>query len=458
MSETSPTAGAIAEIRSIVGQVHVLTAPVETACYASGQADAVVLPAGAPEAAAVLAVANRLHLPVLSRGGGTGLPSDPPLAGGIIMSTARLNRILEVDTANLTATVEPGAVLADLQASVERLGLFYPPDPASLAVATMGGTIATNASGPRGLKYGATKDFVLGLEMALADGTLLHTGARTMKSASGYDLTHLFVGSRGTLGLVTRVTARLLPLPEARCLLVASFANAVGAARAALAVVGARLQPSALELLDGTVLSALDTFRSSPLPAVAGAVLVCEVDGSRSAVDHQSAAIAALLASNGAAVVTKLDDPADGEALWTARRGAYPALARGHGDPTFAKAIVPRDRLPSLIETATAATRHHGLSAAILAHAGGGIVHPVIFADPDQIERRAACLAEIARAAAALGGRLVDGPGGTDGVAMAMMADLRAAFDPHGILNPGQTPFALGRAARGPASGASDDG
>jgi len=447
------------ELRAIVRPEQALVDPVEIACYAydathfTHHPDIVLFPASAAEVSAIMKVANRERIPVVPRGAGTSITGGAvPVAGGIVLCSNRLNRILEIDTENLTAVVEPGVVLGQFQATVENMGLFYPPDPASLSVSTLGGNVAENAGGPRGVKYGSTKDYVLGLEVVLADGTVLHTGSRTMKTASGYDLTHLFVGSEGTLGFVTKITVRLLPLPEARQTTLAIFDRLEDAAATVSAIIAAKVLPTTLELMDDIVIDRLEAYKRAGLPRDATAVLLIEVDGSERGVARQLELVAEIARRGGAREVKVARTAAEADALWVSRRGAFAAMARSRPTIMVEDATVGRDHIPEMVATIKRLSHEYDVQVGILAHAGDGNMHPLIMTDlrdAAEMQRVERFTTELFKAALAMGGTLSGEHGignlkkqymswqhGALGVEM--MRQLKAAFDPNGILNPGK--------------------
>ena len=449
----------LAELRGIVGPKRLLTQPEELACYAydsthyTRHPDAVLFPASVEEVAGILAAANRARVPVVPRGAGTSITGGAvPIRGGIVVCTSRLNRILEIDAENLTAVAEPGVVLGDFQATVEKLGLFYPPDPASLSVSTLGGNVGENAGGPRGVKYGSTRDYVLGLEVVLADGTVLHTGAKTMKTASGYDLTHLFVGSEGTLGFVTKMTLRLLPLPETKRTVMAIFDSVEVAAATVSATIAAKVVPTTLELMDDVVIELVEAYKPCGLPRDAAAVLLFEVDGSERGVDKQVDLVAEVARRGGARDVRVARTAAEAAVLWTARRGAFAVMARSRPTIIVEDATVPRNRMPELVGRIKDLCAKYGLQVGILAHAGDGNMHPLIMTDlrdRDEMGRVERFVEELFQITLAMGGVLSGEHGignlkkrfmpwqhGAFGVEL--MRRLKAAFDPNDILNPGK--------------------
>lgn len=450
---------AVKELVATLGRENVFTDPVELACYAydathyTYHPDVVVSPRNVDEVAAVARLANRERIPLVVRGSGTSLSGAAvPCRGGIVLRTVHLNRILEIDQANLTATVEPGVVLSDFHRAVEALGLFYPPDPSSQSVSTLGGNVGHGAGGPRGVKYGTTKDFVLGLEVVLADGRVLRTGSKTVKNASGYDLTHLFVASEGTLGIVTKITVRLLPLPEAKQTALALFDSFDTASEAVAAIIAARIVPTTLELLDNFTVRRVQEYRDVGLPNDVEGVLLMEVDGFAAEVVHQIDVVADIARQCGATEVRIAHTREENDALWAARRGAYAALAKWRPTALVEDATVPRNFIPAINRKMSELAAKHRIEVTVLAHAGDGNTHPVVLCDwrdKDEMERTDRFADELFQAAVAMGGTLSGEHGigitkarfmpwqhGAAGVAA--MRLVKQTFDPNGILNPGK--------------------
>jgi glycolate oxidase len=288
----------ISRLKSIVGEENIALEQQDLICYSYDATqmeflpDVVVYPANAQEVSLVLKLANAGNIPVFPRGAGSGFSGGSlPKGGGIVLVTTRMNNIIRIDTDNLIAVVEPGVITGDLQQEVEKLGLFYPPDPASLKFSTLGGNVAECAGGPRAVKYGVTRDYVLGLELVLPSGDIIKTGGETMKGVVGYDLTRLICGSEGTLGVITAITLKLLPLPETKKTMLAVFSSIDGAARAVSAIIGGKIIPSTLEFMDRTAIHCVLSHSSMEIPETAGALLIIEVDGDHDLVGRQSQSI-----------------------------------------------------------------------------------------------------------------------------------------------------------------------
>ncbi|MHB1131456.1 MAG: FAD-binding oxidoreductase [Chloroflexota bacterium] len=446
-------------LRRLVGRTNLLTDPESLMCYAydatclENRPEAVVLAHGTAEVSAVLALANRAGVPVVPRGAGTGLSGGTvPVRGGLVLDLQAMNRILEIDEGNLCAVVEPGVVTAELQAEVERRGLFYPPDPSSLKSSTIGGNVAENAGGPRGVKYGVTRDYVLGLEVVLADGRVLQTGGKQIKNVTGYDLTRLMVGSEGTLGVVTKAILRLLPLPPYHRSLMAVYPSLEDAGVTVAQIIAAGIVPTTIEIMDNTTIRCVEEYLRIGLPVEADGILLVELDGEPETVDKQAPTIAELARQHGAAAVTVAGSAAEADSLWLARRSVSPALARRRPSKVGEDISVPRSALPAMIRRIQAIAQKHDLVIAIFGHAGDGNLHPNILCDrrdPAEMTRVHAAAADIFAASLELGGTLSGEHGiglskqeyivaGMGEVGLDVMRAIKTALDPAGILNPGK--------------------
>jgi glycolate oxidase len=452
MPPTRP-ADALAELGAIV----LSTDPDVTAAYAHDESRltdratpiAVLAPTTTAEVADCLRVAAREGWSVVARGAGSGLSGAANGAGEfMVLSTHRMTSILSIDAEERIAVVQPGVVTGDLRDAVADRGLFYPPDPGSVGFSTIGGNVATDAGGMCCVKYGVTGDFVLGLEVVLADGRVMRTGRRTAKGVAGYDLTHLFVGSEGTLGVITQITLRLLPAPRPPFTLVATFASLADAGRAVAAISAAGTPVSMLEIMDRTTLEAVDRLaRMGFEPGTAAMVLVQSDEPDAPAV---LAAVEASCARAGAVDVAVGDDPVEGAQLLEARRLALPALEQ-LGDWLLDDVCVPRGRIVELIGLIEHVAADEGLTIGVFGHAGDGNMHPtIIFDDADPASRAAALRAfdRITGHALELGGTITGEHGvgrlkrswlarELDETSMAVQRSVRQALDPLGILNPG---------------------
>ena len=419
-----------------------------------GHPDAVVSPQSATEVAIAVQVAGKLGVPVVPRGGGTGLAGGSvPTQGGVVINMTRMNRIVEVDTANMTATVQPGVITAHLQGEVEKLGLFYPPDPQSLRQCTLGGNIATSAGGPRCLKYGTTRDYVLGLEVVLAGGRTIRTGGKMIKMQTGYNLTQLFTGSEGTLGVITEATLRLIPRPPYRGTVMAVFGSLDSAAETVNRILLAGILPLALEMMDNACIRSVMAYKPFDLPLDAETILLIDQDGDSSAiVAQQLARIAEICTQSGATCVRQAATQAQGDELWSARRAVSPALARLKPNKLGEDISVPRAQIPAMVRRVQEIALRYGLAIPLFGHIGDGNLHPNILCnlrDTEEMERVQKVAREIFEAASALGGTLSGEHGiGTlkrgflpeslDATSIEMQQRIKWALDPDNLLNPGK--------------------
>jgi glycolate oxidase len=445
---------------SIVGAAHVRRdEPTRLAYGTDGTSycaapDLVVLPGRADEIAAIARLCTEHLVPLVPRGAGTGYSGGAvPAHGGILLSLERLNRIVELNQADLVAVVEPGVITSDLHAAVERVGLFYPPDPASLARSSIGGNIAENAGGPRAFKYGTTKQYVLGLEAVLPNGDAIRTGGRTVKNVAGYDLTDLIVGSEGTLAIVTRATLRLIPKPPETATVRAFFESVGSAARGVDRLLAARVLPAALELIDGASLAAVEWHLGGVALAPPGtaALLLIEVDGSLAAVAAEIGHVERACAEAGATRIDRARDAAEREELWRVRRELSPALKQIAPIKFNNDVVVPKGKIPELCAAVERIGRDHGVLVPTFGHAGDGNLHVNIMVEDTREARDRAASAERAlfEEVIRLGGALTGehGIGLTKAkylglqfsdVEIALMKRVKHAFDPAGILNPGK--------------------
>jgi glycolate oxidase len=422
--------------------------------WALGHPDAVVSPKSAAEVAIAVRVAADLGVPIVPRGGGTGLAGGSvPTQGGVVINMTRMNRIIEIDAANMTAIVQPGVVTARLQAEVEAQGLFYPPDPQSLRQCTLGGNIATAAGGPRCLKYGTTRDYVLGLQVVLADGSTIRTGGKMIKMQTGYNLTQLFTGSEGTLGVITEATLRLIPKPRHRGTVMALFNTLDSAAETVNRILLAGILPLALEIMDNACIRSVMAYKPFGLPLDAETVLLIDQDGDSGAiVAGQLAEIASLCTRAGAVEVRQAATQAAIDTLWSARRAVSPALARLKPNKLGEDISVPRAQIPAMVRRVQEIALRHNLSIPLFGHVGDGNLHPNILCnlrDPAEMERVQKAARDIFEAASELGGTLSGEHGiGTlkrgflpqslDPTVIDLEQRLKWAFDPHNTLNPGK--------------------
>jgi glycolate oxidase len=418
-------------------------------------ADVVVMPDGVDHVSAILKLCSAHRVPLVPRGGGTGYTGGAvPVHGGVVLSLERMNRILEIDEENLVAVVEPNVITGDIQAAVERVGLFYPPDPASLKTSVIGGNVAECAGGPRAFKYGTTKQYVLGLQAVLPNGDIVETGGKVVKNVVGYDLTHLLVGSEGTLAVITRIILRLVPKPPVQATLRATFTTISDATRAVSNVIKARVVPAAVELIDSDSLEAVAAYLNvrSLAPAGTGALLLLEVDGLAEAVIEEATRCEQACRDAGATEILRARDEAERQEIWRVRRELSLALKTITPIKFNHDVVVPKGRIPQLFEFVEGLKRDYRLRIPCFGHAGDGNIHVNIMVTPgDDDEMRRAHEAErvLFEGVVALEGS-ISGEHGIgfmkakylplelDAETIALMKRVKAAFDPMGILNPGK--------------------
>ena len=447
------------ELTGIVGSANLTTEPSDLLCYSydatqqSFLPEVVVHPAAAKQIAAIMQLANRELIPVFPRGAGSGFSGGAlPTKGGIVLTTERMDKILEIDQENLIATVEPGVVTEQFQIAVEAVGLFYPPDPASLKFSSLGGNVAECAGGPRCVKYGVTKDYILGLEVVTPTGDIITTGGPTMKGVVGYDLTKLLCGSEGTLGIITKIVIKLLPLPEAKKTMLVLFDSIDGAAQAVSSIIKHKIIPTTLEFMDGRTLDCVKQATGLQVPDAARAVLIIEVDGDREFLDKQANRIAEIIRPLGVVETRIATTPAESEALWQIRRSVSASLRKVNPDKFNEDICVPRSKVPVMIRRIDAISEKYGLAIVNFGHAGDGNIHVNIMIDkkiPGEAEKAEHAIEEVFKEALALGGTM----SGEHGVGLAKapyipleitpqtaayMKAVKKALDPNNILNPGK--------------------
>ncbi len=457
-SAASGIGTAVPRIARLVGKENVLLSRVSLDTYAGdatnlrGHADVVVFPRSTDEVAAVVRACREEGIPITPRGHGTDLSGGAVPNGGVVMSFARMNRILKIDPGNRYATVQPGVVNSTLQKAVGRHGLMYAPDPASQAVCSLGGNAAKGAGGMRGLKYGVTKDHVLGMTVVLADGQVARTGGPLEPPGAGPDWTGLLIGAEGTLALITELTLRLVVEPPSFRTLLAVFDRIEDAGEAVSRIVASGIIPATLELMDGATMEAVEAFAHAGLPTGAQASLLVEVDGFGAGLDGQVESIVGVCRACGAREVRAASSPSQRDSLWLARRAALGAVARLRPNYDLEDITVPRTRLPEMLKTVAQIGRDYRVDICIIAHAGDGNLHPIIvFDDRDEEERARVAEArqELFRRALAAGGTL----SGEHGIGLlkkrfmpllypaevlATLGLVKRAFDPDCILNPGK--------------------
>jgi len=444
----------------IVGPGNFSTDPADLKCYSydassiSSLPEAVVLPGSTEEVSRVLFLANQEGLAVFPRGAGTGTTgASVPINGGLVLSLTRMDRIISINPADLTAMVEPGVVTGKLQEEVSRYGLFYPPDPASMHFCTIGGNVATGAGGPRAVKYGVTRDYVLALEIVLADGNVIHTGVRTAKGVVGYDLTRLMVGSEGTLGVVTGITLKLIPGPEAEGMLIAFFPDAKSASDTVVSLFESRILPRCAEFLDKMSIELISGQLPVAIPERADAMLLIEVDGVRESIPGQLGEVVNSCKNCGAVDIHVAESDDQAKAFWSARQGLSPSIrSLGFPDKINEDICVPRSCLPEMINELEKIGRKTRITILSFGHAGDGNLHVNLLLDLSDKEEKLrgdAAVMQIMEATLALGGTISGehGIGLTkrpfikmeiDDRGLEIMRGIKRIFDPGNILNPGK--------------------
>jgi glycolate oxidase len=451
---------AVDQLVRIVGKDSVLDSPEELVAYSYDATfeehlpDIVVLPRTTEQVCQVVALAASEHLPIVTRGMGSGLAAaSVPFGGGIVLAMTRMNHLLEIDEQNAIAHVEAGIVTADLQAEVEKCGLFYPPDPSSIRQSTIGGNIACNAGGPRCLKYGVTGDYVLGLTVVLADGRVVRTGGKVIKDVVGYDLTALFTGSEGTLGVITEALLKLVAKPGFARTALVEFDALADASKCVNAILSTGLVPATLELMDETAIACVEEALHLGLPLDVEAILLVETDGSdEPMVLREIEAVARISRESGARQVRVAKDEDERAGLWNARRSITASLARKAPNKLGEDITVPRSAIPEAIRRIKAISAEFGLPIVVFGHAGDGNLHPNILFDkrePGQWAKVEPMVSQIFNTALELGGTL----SGEHGVGMLkrpyitralgpvsieIQKRIKQVLDPLNILNPGK--------------------
>ena len=450
----------VAALKKITGDSFVLTGKEDLLSYGYDATpgffhlpEAVVIPENTAQVSKIMALANQEKIPVYVRGAGTNLSAGTvPTKGGIVLLMTRMNRIIEVDRENLVAVAEPGVIVSDLNKVVEETGLIYPPDPGTVTTATLGGTVAENSGGLRGLKYGVTKHYVMGLEVVLADGRVMNTGGKNVKDVSGYDLTKLFTGAEGTLCVITKITVKLVPAPEAKKSMMAVFNNLDNAGKAISAIIANKIIPATLEIMDNATIRTVEDYAHVGLPVNAEAVLLIEVDGIPEVVEKEAAKVLEVLKANKADEIRVAKDAVERDKIWAARRAALPALAKLRPTTFVEDATVPRSKVPDMIRAINEIAAKYKVQIGTFGHAGDGNMHPTIVCDirdKEEMERVYKAMDDIFATAIRLGGTLSGEHGIGLGklkymedqfgpVGMDVMRTIKKALDPNGILNPGK--------------------
>ena len=450
----------IAELQKIVGKENVKTEKESLKAYSYDgttswrhEPDVVVFPTSTKEISEIMKLANAEKVPGTPRGGGTNVSGGSiPIMGGIVLCTTKMNKILKIDKENLTATVEPGVVLQDLTIRLMKEGLFFPPDPQSFLGATLGGIIAENAGGPACVKYGVTKQYILGVEVVLPTGEIINLGGRTLKNVVGYDLLHIFISSEGTLGVVTKAELKLNPIPPAKKTIMAVYDDVAKAGENVFRVMENGVIPDKIELLDNWVINRIEEMMPMGLPKDADAVLLFEVDGIPEAVEKETEKIVEIAKKYGATDVRVAKDQADADRYWMARKAGFAAVF-GKAKTVFAEDVtVPRGQIPALINKCKELAKQYNVEIVVLGHAGDGNLHPAILTDIDNKEhydRAVKAMDAIIESAVEFGGVL----SGEHGIGLEkqkflkrqlepkvidMMKKIKGLFDPNNIMNPGK--------------------
>lgn len=448
------------KIRNIVSKENFLDSQEDKLCYSYDGTpifqhlpEAIVFPENEDQISDIVKLANQENFNIIPRGAGTGLSGGSiPVENSIVIVMTRWNKFLEIDSKNLTATVQPGVVTSQLQKEVEKIGLFYPPDPGSQNVCTIGGNVANNAGGLRGLKYGVTKNYVLGTEMILPNGELLKTGGKNMKDVAGYNLRDFIIGSEGTLGIITKILLKLIPYPTKSITLLAYFNKLLDSANSVSEIIASHITPSMMEFLDNTTINCIEDYTHIGLPRQSEAILLIEVDGRGNIVQEDADTVKNILKKNNASLVKVADNAEEALKLKTARRSAFSALARRRPTTILEDATVPRSELPIMIEKVAEAASKFNLTFGNFGHAGDGNLHPTCLTDErdhQEIERAHKAFEFIFNEAIKLGGTITGEHGtglskkqfleiaaGSQGVAI--MKKIKLAIDKNNIMNPGK--------------------
>jgi glycolate oxidase len=461
----------LSKLCSIVGRENFLDSPEDKIAYSYDGTpllkqlpDAVIVPRSVEHIAKILKLANEEAFGVVPRGSGSGLSGGSvPVENSVVLLLNHWNRILEIDQKNLSAWVEPGVITGQLHSAVEALGLFYPPDPGSAAISTIGGNVAENSGGLRGLKYGVTKNYVLGLEVVLPSGDVVLTGGKSVKDVAGYSLKDFLIGSEGTLGVITRVLLRLIPKPQSTKTMLALYEKTGDSAETVADIIAAKITPAALEFLDNTTIRCVEDYAHLGLPTDIESLLLIEVDGRRVEVEEDAAKIVEICRAHKALDVRVAADEQEAVKLRTARKSALAALARVRPTTILEDVSVPRSEVPAMLERINRIASNCGVTLANFGHAGDGNLHPTCLTDErdaDEIRRAERAIEEIFTEAVRMGGTIT----GEHGVGLAkrqffekltvepaidMMRKIKLSIDPNGVLNPGKI-FTLRPRCEGP--------
>lgn len=450
----------ISDLKKTLSTSNVLDTPEERYAYAQDASnarsiknipDAVVFVENISQVQEVVKLANKYKTPIICRGAGTNVVGACTVEhGGIILNFSKMNKILEINKENMTARVEPGVILGNLQKEVEKLGLFYPPDPSNLAVSTIGGSIAQSSGGAKSFKYGTTKDYVIDLKVVMANGELLQTGSNTIKNATGYNLNTLFVGSEGTLGIVVEATVKLIPKPESKKVLMAYFDTVRDAVVAVNSIIEQKIFPTTIDFMDKNAIQTVEKFYPANLLTDKEAVLVIEIDGFECTMEYQEKIITNILKVSHASAIQASHNIDEYNRIWTARRSSMGACAKLKPNVTTDDVIVPRNNLEALVLGIREICEKYNLDVCMVGHIGDGSVHPQIpidYSNEDEYRRYKLAKSEIYDLTAKLGG-ILSGEHGVgslkreyiskvvNSVALDYMRKIKKIFDPNNILNP----------------------
>lgn len=448
------------ELNKVFSKENVLLSPEERYVYSFDAseskeipsiADAVVFPKSIEDVINTVKIANKTNTPIICRGAGTNtVGACVPVNGGIILNFSLMNKILEINPQNMTARVQPGVVIGDLQKTVEEVGLFYPPDPSNLKISTIGGSIAQNSAGARCFKYGATKDYILDMLVVMSNGEVIRTGSNTIKNAAGYNLGSLFIGSEGTLGIVVEATVKLIPKPQARRVIMAYYDNIEDAVESVDEIISLKIFPSTIDFMDKNALQTVEKFYPTGLNCEKEAALIIETDGESTNIETQRQQICDILNSHNCSQLQYSSSDKETESIWAARRSSMAACARLKPNVTTDDIIVPRQNLAKLVRGVQSICSRHKLTACLVGHVGDGSIHPQIPIDiSDENEYRQYKLAksEIYQMTIDLGGTI----SGEHGIGLNKkaylprvvekgtldyMRQIKKVFDPKNILNP----------------------
>ena len=450
----------ISDLKKTLSTSNVLDTPEERYAYAQDASnarsiknipDAVVFVENISQVQEVVKLANKYQTPIICRGAGTNVVGACTVEhGGIILNFSKMNKILEINKENMTARVEPGVILGNLQKEVEKLGLFYPPDPSNLAVSTIGGSIAQSSGGAKSFKYGTTKDYVIDLKVVMANGELLQTGSNTIKNATGYNLNTLFVGSEGTLGIVVEATVKLIPKPESKKVLMAYFDTVRDAVVAVNSIIEQKIFPTTIDFMDKNAIQTVEKFYPANLLTDKEAALVIEIDGFECTMEYHEKIITNILKVSRASAIQASHNIDEYNRIWTARRSSMGACAKLKPNVTTDDVIVPRNNLEALVLGIREICEKYNLDVCMVGHIGDGSVHPQIpidYSNEDEYRRYKLAKSEIYDLTAKLGG-ILSGEHGVgslkreyiskvvNSVALDYMRKIKKIFDPNNILNP----------------------